>query len=223
MVATGSDSCRLNPWPRLVLAVPLRSRDPDLRRGERPVQGLLDRRWRRSWNSELWATTACHPGWGGLARGPGERSHSEGTGPRAGTSPDGETVPDPAVLTLWGRAGGCRCPPRPAAGPAPHTGRGAASSGRRPGPPRSAPPAPAGRPHRRRCTGRSLQLPSWGGEEQGVGLGRVPGFACGDGGEAGGSVRLTHFPGPRVPLGTWTPRRYSQPSPSALRVSPSCP
>lgn len=41
MVATGSDSCRLNPWPRLVLAVPLRSRDPDLRRGERPVQGLL--------------------------------------------------------------------------------------------------------------------------------------------------------------------------------------
>lgn len=193
------------------------------------MQGLLDRRWLRSWNPELWATAACHPAWGGGQRPWGKESLRRDRA-QCGTSPARETrpglawgaPPPPSALTLWGRAGGCRCPPRPAAGPAPHTGRRAASSGRRPGPPRSAPPAPAGRPHRRRCRRRSLRLPSWGGERSRGRPRPGPRPACGMGWEAGGSVQPTHVPGPCVPLGTWTLYRYSQPRPSALHVSPSC-
>lgn len=89
MAATGSDSCRLNPWPRWVLTVPLRSRDPDLRRGERPVQGLLDRRWLRSWNSELWATTACHPGGEAWLEALGKGVTQKGQGPERVRAPMG--------------------------------------------------------------------------------------------------------------------------------------
>lgn len=43
--------------------------------------------------------------------------------------------------------------------------------------------------------GRSLRLPSWGGEEEGSGPWPGPQVGSGEGWEAGTSVQLTHFPG----------------------------
>ena len=110
------------------------------------------------------------PGWEGGRGWPeasGRGDTPKGKGSVQGRAPPGRLCPDLAlggpahpVLTSGGRAGNCRCPRPSAAGPALCTGSGERSSAGRPGPPRSAPLAPAGHPHTRRCRGRSLQPPS---------------------------------------------------------------
>ena len=110
------------------------------------------------------------PGWEsgrGWPEASGRGDTPKGKGSVQGRAPPGRFCLDLALggpahpaLTSGGRAGTCRCPRPPAAGPALCTGSGERSSAGRPGPPRSAPLAPTDHPHTRRCRGRSLQPPS---------------------------------------------------------------